>query len=147
MNDFAELNWDDDGKHWSGNVSFDGTSLPTFISFDINAPSESDRERARDAATILLQQLTTEWERRCRHDAAAEITEAAYSQSDQPVTESLVAELLADLKLTALEFMYCTEESSVLGTLGYVSPKCFPDMNVQINFNSDLSIDEVMVTE
>ena len=147
MNVFSKLNWIDDGGYWEGNVNFHGTSLTTLIDFDIHEPRQSDRQLAREAAAALLQQLTPEWEQRCRRDAAAEITEASYSQSDQPVTESMIAELFADLKLTALEFTYCPDDSCVTGTLGYDSPKCFPDMNVQINFNSDLSIDEVMVDE
>ena len=147
MNVFSELKWIDDSNYWSGTVLFNGVTLTTVIDFDVNDPSESDRGHARDAATALLESLTSEWEQRCRRDAASEITESTYSHSDQPVTDTLVSELLTDLKLMGLEFTFCPNESWVMGTLAYESPKCFPDMNIQINFNADLTVDEVMVIE
>ena len=147
MNTFSELTWNVESECWSGKVTIGDDTFEALIDFDATCPNGADRERGLDAATLLLQQLTPDWEKQCRCDAAAEITSAAHSQSDEPFPQSLVNELLSDLKLVALEFTYSSDESYTMGLLGYVSPTCLPNMRVQITFNSELSIDEIMVIE
>ena len=149
MNDevFGELQWLPENPCWQGAIDFLGKRYPLHIELDVMEP---DKEEVRDAvlaAKDVFPQLTEEWEQQARRAAAQEITEAIYSQSDGEPTADDVHELVADMTLQSLDFIYICDEEHAHPYLSYKSPKCFPDMRINIQFTYDLTIEEVTVDE
>jgi len=144
---FGDLQWSPDNPCWRGTINFLRKRLPLSIDLDLLEPSDDDWQSAIEAAKPVYAQLDGAWELKSRRDAARELTEGTFSQSDYEPTEENIDELFADMVLVSLDFTYIDDDEQAHPQLGYVARKCFPDMRISIQFNYDLSIDEVTVHE
>lgn len=135
------LQWS--GDNWQGRIQFLGVDLSLLVEFDTYAPTDHERQLAMASVKETLPRLTQGWEREARSSAAAEIIEAARSQSDDSSCNEDVDLLAAEMQLASLDFTYLDEEHAVFPCLAYSCPKRFPDMMLCIQFATDLTVEEV----
>lgn len=139
------LQWSGDG--WQGRIQFLGVDLSLLVEFDTYHPTDHERQLAMESVKETLPLLTQGWEREARCSAAAEIIEAACSQSDDSSSNEDVDLLVEEMQLASLDFTYLNDENAVYPCLAYFCAKPFPDMMLCIQFATDLTVEEVTLNE
>jgi hypothetical protein len=142
---FGNLHWS--AKCWKGTVQFLGRQLPLLIDFDIIDPSDEEKRIALESSRNVYPLLNEEWEQNARLDAARQVTEAAYCQTDHVPADEDVQQVLNDMNLESLDLTYSSDDAAVFPYLAYSCPNCFPDMRICIQFSTRLTIDEVTINE
>ena len=143
----GKLTWSDEESSWDGQLEFLGLRMPLTIELDLLEPSEEERQQAINLAREQFVKLDTQWESQSKQVAAQELIEAVYQQAEDEPAGHEVGELISDMLLRSLDFIFMSDEEVAVPYLSYVSPSCFPDMQINIQFRDDLSIDEVMLEE
>lgn len=143
----GELTWSDEGLTWNGQVEFLGQPMPLVIEFDLVEPSEEERQQAVNLARAQFVKLDAEWESRSRQITANELMEAVYQEAEEEPSDDEVGVLIGDMVLHSLDFIFRSDGPVAVPYLSYDAPNCFPDMQINIQFRDDLSIDEVVLEE
>jgi len=144
----GDLVWDDEDGAWSGTTDIDGRDVVLTVTSDTivegGAATRADQEAALDEARPLLDRVL-EMEPKFRRLAAEEIANAAGDEGDEETAHSALDEVdeLADvLQLEAVSLHGS-------GELFYTdsSAKFFPDAEITVYFEEDLSFGGAEVSE
>lgn len=140
---FGEFVWGD-REYCSGTLKFLGAAVPWSLELDGSEdPTAQDFEDALRAAKQVYRQMTADWELESRREAARQALDAVYLQSQEHAPPDQIAKLVEDMQVDRLDFLFTPGHDTANVTLGYTSPKTFPNQKVMVQFDEQLKPWEV----
>ena len=140
---FGEFDWG--GREYcSGTLTFLGTAIQWSIELDCSEePTVQDFEDALRAAKQVYGRLTPDWELDSRNEAARQVLDSVYHQSEEEAPPDQIAKLVGDMHVDKLEFMFTPGDDTANVSLRYTSPKTFPNQKIMVQFDEHLKAWEV----